>query len=147
MLPAQRDMSRRRKPPTSIGVFQITTWLEGGRRLKSPEVSRAPRRVHTLCQARYEPPRQSRRQRRRVQTLKSAGWKPPNQLAGKDFRTFGEFIHSAQRDSSRRTKSPASSCKSHGGTSPAEQAAKKDICMTASSSSGHKTAEQTRRRH
>ena len=140
MLPAQRDMSRRRKSPTSIGVFQSITWLEGGRRLKSPKVSRAPRRVHTLCQARYEPPRQSRRQHRRVQTLKSAGWKPPKQLTGKAFRAFGEFMHAVQREHSCRTKSLASSCKSLGGTSPAEQAAKKDICMTASSFSGHKTA-------
>ena len=144
MLPVQRDMSRRRKPPTSIGVFQTISWPEERRRRKPPGAYDQQRRVNTLYQARYEPPRQSRRQQRRVQTLKSAGWKPPNQVVGKAFRAFGEFIHSAQRDSSRRTKSPASSCMSHGGTSPAEQAAKKDNCMTASLSSGYKTAGQTR---
>ena len=78
MLSARRDMTRRRKPPTSIGEFLIIFWPEEHHCRKSPGVFDQQRRVQTFGQARHEPPRQSRRPQRRVQTLKSPRWKPPN---------------------------------------------------------------------
>ena len=115
----RRDIPRRRKPPTASASFSPPFWPEGCRRRRSPRVFNQQQRVQTVCQARHN---------------------PLNKVAGKDFRDNGEFRHSAQRDRSRRLKSPASSCTSHGGTKAAEQAAKKENCMTASSFSGNKSA-------
>ena len=95
---ARRDMTRRRKSPTSIGEFLTIYWLEERRRRKSPGVFDQQRRVQAFGQARYEPPRQSRRPQRRVQTLKSARWNPPNKVAG-------EFMQESRRNQSRRTSS------------------------------------------